>query len=62
MIDIGLYNVGISQPPTFYSSLNGLAKINLHAMLPVLVFQADALAKVQADRLAELRACTRKVA
>ena len=34
----------------------------LHALLSVLVLQADALAKVQADRLGELRACTRKVA
>ena len=29
---------------------------------PLLALQADALAKVQADRLCELRACTRKVA
>ncbi len=29
------------------------------AVLIVLVLQADALAKVQADRLSELRACTR---
>lgn len=42
--------------------LRGLAKISLHAMLSVLVLQADALAKVQADRVSELRACTRKVA
>ena len=40
----------------------GLAKIILHAMLSVLALQAEALAKVQADRLGELRACTRKVA
>ena len=62
MIDIGVYNVGISQPPAFCASLRGLAKISLHAMLSVLVLQADALAKVQADRLDELRVCTRKVA
>ncbi len=42
--------------------LRGLAKISLHAVLSMLVLQADALAKVQADRLGELRACTRKVA
>ena len=42
--------------------LLGLAKISLHAMLSVMVLQADALAKVRADRLGELRACTRKMA
>lgn len=42
--------------------LRGLAKISLHAMLSVLVLQADALTKVQANRMGELRACTRKVA
>lgn len=62
MIDTGVYNVGISQLPAFCTSLRGLAKISLHAMLSVLVLQADALAKVQADRLGDLRACTRKVA
>ncbi len=62
MIDIGVYNVGISQPPALFTSLRGLAKISLHAMLSVLVSQADALAKVQADSLDALRACTRKVA
>ena len=34
---------------------NGVAKISLHAMLSLLLLQADALAKVQADRLGELR-------
>ena len=62
MIDIGLYNIGISKLPAFLHCLRGHAKISLHAMLSVLVLQADALAKVQADRLGELRACTRKVA
>ena len=47
--------------PHYISGL-GLAKISLHAMLSVLVLQGDALAKVQADRLGELRAYTRKVA
>ena len=42
--------------------LRGLPKVSLHAMLSVLVLQADALAKVQADRLGELRVCSRKVA
>ncbi len=62
MIDIGVHNVGISQLPAFCTSLRGLAMISLHAMLSVLVLQADALAKVQVDRLGEIRACTRKVA
>ena len=44
------------------ASPTALAKISLHAMLSVLVLKADALAKVQADTLRELRACTRKVA
>jgi hypothetical protein len=43
------------------TALRGLARISLHAMLSVLVLQAEALAKVQAGRLGELRACTRKV-
>ena len=40
----------------------GLAMVSLHAMVSALVLQADALAKVQANRLGEVRVCTGKVA
>lgn len=39
-----------------------LPKVTLHALLSVLVLQADALAKADAGRLSDVRACTRRVA
>jgi hypothetical protein len=39
-----------------------LPKVWLHVAMSLLAMNAAAVAKVQADRLGELRACTRKVA
>jgi hypothetical protein len=39
-----------------------LPKVWLHVAMSVLAMNVSALSKVRADRLSELRACTRKVA
>jgi hypothetical protein len=40
----------------------GLEKVTLHCLSAVLVFQADAVAKLSRDAIWEVRKCTRRVA